>query len=63
MASVLEFRRSALQARLLTARGASATADIIFFPGVRYERQADEPMVEKKQIRRTRRRDRLELDD
>jgi hypothetical protein len=45
-------------------RGVVASADIVFFPGVRYERwaEADARPAEKSR-HRTRRRDHLDLDD
>lgn len=63
MASILEFRKSAFRFRPSTERGASATADIVLFPGVRYERWEEKHLPEKPEGRRTRRRDRLDLDD
>lgn len=63
MASILEFRRHGLNVRSQQGRGtAGASADIVLFPGVRYERFAEEPTA-KPRGRRSRRRDRLELDD
>jgi hypothetical protein len=64
MASILEFRKSAFRFRPLNERsGAGVTADIVLFPGVRYERWGDEPSPDKSRSRRARQRDRLELDD
>lgn len=63
MASILEFRQPAFGSRQVTAKTeAVATADIVLFPGVRYERwaEAEEPA---KPRRRARRRDHLDLDD
>jgi len=65
MASILEFRQPALGSRQMTTRrGVVASADIVFFPGVRYERwaEADARPAEKPR-HRTRRRDHLDLDD
>lgn len=65
MASILEFRKSAFRFRPLNEQAAAnSTADIVLFPGVRYERWSEEPAPQEPQrSRRTRRRDQLELDD
>jgi hypothetical protein len=64
MASILEFRKSAFSVRSVNEKGgASATADIVLFPGVRYERWEDAHATDEQRSRRTRRRDRLDLDD
>lgn len=64
MASILEFRRSGCALRPHVGRtAAGASADIVIFPGVRYERLVDEPAPAKPRARRARRRDRLDLDD
>ena len=63
MATIIEFRsRSPLQERL-AGSGSGGSADVVFFPGVRYERA--EPAVEEEspRPRRSRQRDRLNLDD
>jgi hypothetical protein len=62
MASILEFRQPALQSRQVTTKSdAAGSADIVLFPGVRYERWGEgEPA---KPRRRARRRDHLDLDD
>ena len=63
MATILEFR--AHQSRSSSAAGrlaAGAGAEIVFFPGVRYERWSDEPQ-QKPRAKKTRRRDTLELED
>lgn len=64
MASILEFRQPTLQARQVTATSEVRSADIVLFPGVRYERwtEADAESAEKPR-RRARRRDQLDLDD
>jgi hypothetical protein len=65
MATILEFRQG--ERRSASRRSGSDTnrsdrlAEIVFFPGVRYERWADEPAP--KQRKRARRRDRIELND
>lgn len=62
MASILEFRRSAIQVRTLTVERANGSADIVLFPGVRYERAEDDTAA-KSRRKRARRRDHLDLDD
>jgi hypothetical protein len=64
MASILEFRTPALQCRQVNRNGMTAvTADIVLFPGVRYERWAeDEPEAAKPKASR-RRHEHLTLDD
>lgn len=65
MATILEFRseRSGLQARG-TSRLYVAPAEIVLFPGVRYEYQAAPEEAEAKTKRRSsRKRDKLELKD
>jgi hypothetical protein len=65
MSSILEFRKPALSIRQVTAtNGATGSADIVLFPGVRYERWAEappEPEAPRRSSRR--RRDHLDLDD
>jgi hypothetical protein len=65
MASILEFRQPALGIRRTSTAGTpGASADIVLFPGVRYERWTEAPAeTAAKSRRRARRRDRLELDD
>lgn len=64
MASILEFRRPAFQFRPLTGKGgATGPADVVLFPGVRYERWGEAPPEAAKPRRRARRRDHLDLDD
>lgn len=64
MASILEFRRSPFRYRpLIDQRGANSSADIVLFPGVRYERWSEEEAASKPRSRRSRRRDRLDLED
>jgi hypothetical protein len=64
MASILEFRRPGFMERPHTSRStANASADVVLFPGVRYERHAEEPEPAKPRSRRSRRRDHLDLDD
>ena len=62
MASILEFKTSPASARPGAAgRDVNGTAEIILFPGVRYERATQEAVPHSKPRARTR-RDRLELD-
>jgi len=63
MASVLEFRRPALDCRQSAPKRGSASADIVLFPGVRYERWSEVPAEPAPARRRARRRDHLELED
>lgn len=62
MACVLEFRQSPFRFRPLTASCAGGSAEIVLFPGVRYERPPEEAAAPKPR-RRAHRRDRLDLDD
>ncbi len=63
MASILEFRTGSVGARpSAVADGPRGTADIILFPGVRYERMTEEATPAPKSRSRRRRRDCLELD-
>jgi hypothetical protein len=65
MASILEFRRPEFSSRLgaRVSAGGSDTADIVLFPGVRYERWSEEQPAPPQRTRRARRRDSLDLDD
>jgi hypothetical protein len=61
MATILEFRQG--QKLSGSRRGANQSpAEIIFFPGVRYERWDEAPLA-KPAKKRARRRDRIELND
>lgn len=60
MASIVEFKREGIFTRP-SIRPPCGPAEIVFFPGVRYER-APESSPSKPQRRRTR-RDRLDFDD
>lgn len=63
MACILEFRKSPFRFRPLAAEPETpGSADIVLFPGVRYEREREEPAPAKPR-RRARRRDRLDLED
>ncbi|AHB49051.1 hypothetical protein W911_12565 [Hyphomicrobium nitrativorans NL23] len=62
MASILEFRSLPANAKpRSTADGTRGTADIVLFPGVRYERMTEDAEPAQKPRGRAR-RDRLELD-
>ncbi|MCC7252354.1 hypothetical protein [Hyphomicrobium sp.] len=64
MASILEFRQPAFGCRQGTARREGrGSADIVLFPGVRYERWTETSSDTAKPRRRARRRDHLDLDD
>lgn len=65
MSSILEFRKPALPFRQVTATNVSTgSADIVLFPGVRYERSAEaSPESEEPRRAPRRRRDHLDLDD
>jgi hypothetical protein len=64
MATIIEFRsKSPLQERLAATGSRGASADVVFFPGVRYERIEPAKEEERPRGRRSRQRDRLELDD
>lgn len=60
MATILEFRIRDSRATAPKADLRQSCADIVIFPGIRYERST-EPLA--KQSRRGRRRDRLELEE
>jgi hypothetical protein len=60
MASIVEFKRVGLYARP-SPSAQRGSAEIVIFPGVRYERASDDKA--EKPRRRTRRRDRLDFDD
>jgi hypothetical protein len=62
MATILEFKTvpKATAASVLAAYGAGQSAEIVLFPGVRYERHAEEAAVKPK--RGASRRDTLELE-
>lgn len=67
MASILEFRQPAFGSRQTGVRTeTAASADIVLFPGVRYERWTEDEATAAepaKSRRRARRRDHLELED
>lgn len=64
MATILEFRSGSRTSAFATTdrNGRATSADIVFFPGVRYERWEDAAQ-EAKLKRRTKKRDKLELRD
>jgi hypothetical protein len=59
MATILEFRQDQ-RTRASSKNGISGSGEIVFFPGVRYER--NEETARSRAKRRQRRRDRLEID-
>ena len=60
MATILEFRQG--QRKNASRRsGFDTPAEIVFFPGVRYERWEEKPAAQQK--KRARRRDKLVLND
>lgn len=65
MASIIEFRaRTPLEERLAASGSRRASAEVVLFPGVRYERAdpgGEEPTPSRN--RRSRQRDHLDLDD
>jgi len=65
MASILEFRRPELRSATARLGAGRESADVVFFPGVRYERWGDAsaPEPESPKPRRGRRRDHLDLED
>ncbi len=62
MATIIEFRQG-LRPAALPRSIANAQAQIVFFPGVRYERWAEEVSAEPAKKRARRRRDKIVLDD
>ncbi len=65
MASILEFSRSTVRASAPKAHdGARPSAEIVFFPGVRYERASGgpEPAPQEDGRRGHRKRDRIDLE-
>ena len=60
MATILEFRAQSHTAS--HSRRGCGPAEIVFFPGVRYERWGDTPPP-KPRIRKSRPRDTIELED
>jgi hypothetical protein len=61
MASVVEFKRVGLQARP-SSRSPQGSAEIVLFPGVRYERTVEETSRCRSR-RRSRQRDHLDFED
>jgi hypothetical protein len=60
MATIVEFRKPPRREENPTAR-TDRSADIVFFPGVRYERQQDAEVPNRKKPKR--RRDTLQLEN
>lgn len=63
MATILEFKVALkpTAASVLAAYGAGQSAEIVLFPGVRYERHGEGPAATTKKTKR--RRDTLDLED
>jgi hypothetical protein len=63
MATILEFRQLGARAASLSSHGAeraAAPAEIVLFPGIRYERWEEAPPPPLKPSRRSRKRDKHE---
>lgn len=64
MATILEFRAQSLRSPGTVIHHSGGTgAEIVFFPGVRYERWSDDETPARQKPRKSRRRDRLDLED
>jgi hypothetical protein len=64
MATILEFRaQGARYPEFSDQRDRTRSAEVVIFPGVRYERDVEPEAAAKPRGRRTRQRDRLELDE
>ena len=64
MATILEFRTQvARYPEFAEQRDRSQSAEVVLFPGVRYERDAQAEAPTKPRSRRSRQRDRLELEE
>jgi len=63
MANIIAFKAAPkpTQASVLASYGSKPSAEIVFFPGVRYERQADDP-PDMKPKKPRHRRDRIDID-
>jgi hypothetical protein len=63
MATILEFRDRSTKADVASGKPVrGGPADVVIFPGVRYERY-EEPQPSRSKSRRSRQHDRLELED
>lgn len=62
MATILAFRHEH-RVGAIRREGTGTAAEIVFFPGVRYERWDDAPPPPVKSKKRARRRDKIELND
>ena len=62
MATILSFKSSQRPSVASILRAAGMSAEIVLFPGVRYERWAEVPR-DTKPAKRAKRRDKLELED
>ena len=65
MATILEFRTATRPTSIpqMRSRLAAAPAEIVFFPGVRYERWKAEPAMPAKPRRKAKKRDKIILKD
>ena len=63
MATIIEFRARPVRHDLMGLSLPSASADVVFFPGVRYERAETEAEAPQPPTRRSSRRDRLEFEE
>lgn len=64
MATILEFRAHAARyPEFSDQRDRSRSAEVVIFPGVRYERDPQPEASAKARGRRSRQRDRLEIDE
>jgi hypothetical protein len=62
MATILSFKSSQRPSVAAILRAAGMSAEIVLFPGVRYERWAEVPR-DTKPAKRAKRRDKIELED
>jgi hypothetical protein len=62
MATILSFKTTQRPSAAAIFRAAGMSAEIVLFPGVRYERWAETPR-DTKSAKRAKRRDKLELED
>lgn len=64
MAMIIDFKAGSARIGGGGLRTAAGSAEIVLFPGVRYERMSDEPAAASKPASRSRKkRDKLELED
>jgi hypothetical protein len=63
MATILDFRALPGRPATVATRTPEATAEIVIFPGIRYERWDDQPVAAQSRAGGKRKRDRIEIDD